>query len=87
MGALRPGETMTSPANTEDRSAFANEGDAPRMESWLKVCLTAFVPLVLAFVLPKAVQPYLFTVGGLLVLCGIVMLIRQERGNKVDVRA
>jgi hypothetical protein len=78
---------MTSPTNTENRSAFVNEGDAPRMESWLKVCFAAFVPLALAFVLPKAAQLYLFTIGGVLVLCGIVMLIRQERGSKVDVRA
>jgi len=63
---------------------MAVEDDAPRMEPWLTVSLSAFAPLVLAFVLPRAVQPYLFTLGALLVLCGIVMLVRQERRKSID---
>ena len=70
---------MTSPPNTtETRDHIGVEGDAPGMEPWLKTSLGAFVPLVLAFILPRALQPYLFAVGALLVLCGIVMLVRQE---------
>jgi len=65
---------------------MAVEDDVPRTEPWLKVSFSAFVPLALAFVLPRVVQPYLFTLGALLVLCGIVMLVRQERRKVIDVR-
>ena len=65
---------------------MAVEEDAPRMEPWLKVSFSAFAPLGLAFVLPEAAQPYLFTLGALLVLCGIVMLVRQERQTRVGDR-
>ena len=65
---------------------MAVEDDVPRMEPWLKVSLGAFVPLALAFVLPRVAQPYLFTLGALLVLCGIVMLGRQERRKANEVR-
>lgn len=77
---------MTTPMNSETRSALAVEDDAPRMEPWLKVSFGAFIPLALAFLLPKTVQPYLFALGGLLVLCGIVMLVRQERSRQPEVR-
>lgn len=54
------------------------------MEPWLTVSLSAFAPLVLAFMLPRVIQPYLFTLGALLVLCGIVMLVRQERRKTTE---
>jgi mannose/fructose/N-acetylgalactosamine-specific phosphotransferase system component IIC len=57
------------------------------MEPWLRVSLGAFIPLALAFVLPRALQTALFVAGGLLVLCGIVMLVRQEWGKSRDDRA
>jgi hypothetical protein len=77
---------MTSPTTSETRPAMAVEEDVPRTEPWLKVSLGAFVPLALAFVLPRVMQPYLFALGALLVLCGIVMLVRQERRKVIDVR-
>jgi hypothetical protein len=85
MGAQRPGEEMTSPTTSETRPATAVEDDVPRMEPWLSVTFSAFAPLALAFVLPRVLQPYLFTAGALLVLGGIVMLVRQERRKATDI--
>ena len=62
------------------------EHDVPVSEPWLKVSLTGFVPLVLAFYLPAAYRPIPFLAGGLLVLCGMFMLIRQERRRSWNAR-
>ncbi|HEV7994513.1 MAG TPA: hypothetical protein VGP25_22010 [Gemmatimonadaceae bacterium] len=67
------------PATTElDHSVATPEQDVPDTEPWLRVSLAGFVPLVLAIYLPAAYRPIPFVAGGLLVTCGIVMLIRQE---------
>ena len=51
----------------------------PTMEPWLRVSFIALLPLVLAFYLAEEWQMYLFVAGGLLLLAGAVMLVRQER--------
>ncbi len=70
---------MSRPQESDLRTITTAEADALRVEPWLKISLTAFVPLVLAFYLPDEWQSVLFAAGGLLVLAGMVALIRQER--------
>ncbi len=64
----------------EPRSARNEEVDRdPSVEPWLRTSFIALVPLVLAFYLAEEWQPYLFVAGGLLLVTGFVMLVRQER--------
>jgi hypothetical protein len=72
---------MSSPTQSDYRVDHETEGGAPGVESWVKVALAAFVPLVLAFYLPSVLQPYLFVIGALLVVWSIVMLVRQQRAD------
>jgi hypothetical protein len=65
------------------------EPDAPgrpwyRSEPWLAVCLAAFVPLLIAIVAPAAAKMPLLAVGGALVVVGVGMLLRQERGSRAE---
>jgi hypothetical protein len=76
---------MSYPTNSDPRITTSAESDAPGVEPWLKISLTAFVPLVLAFYLPDEWQTALFVAGGLLVLAGIVALVRQERGKRSEI--
>ena len=63
-----------------------NHDDAsiPRFEPWLGVAAAAFVPLSVMFVLPPSFLFPMIGLAGLLLLTGIVMLIRQERGVKPE---
>ena len=58
----------------------------PSVEPWLRVSFIALLPLVLAFYLAEAWQPYLFVAGGLLLVTSAVMLVRQERRKSVSRR-
>lgn len=64
----------------------SNHDDAsvPRFEPWLGVAAAAFVPLSVMFVLPPSFLFPMIGLAGLLLLIGIVMLIRQERGVKPE---
>ena len=57
---------------------------APSFEPWLGVAAAAFVPLSVMFVLPPSFLVPMIGLAGLLLLTGIVMLIRQERGVKPE---
>jgi hypothetical protein len=65
---------------TSDDQAEVHTG----IEPWLKVSFLALLPLIVAFYVPETWQLYLFVAGGLLVVVGIVLLIRQERGKTAD---
>jgi xanthine/uracil/vitamin C permease (AzgA family) len=54
------------------------ERETPRLEPWFKVVLSAFVPMLAAFVLPRAAMIPMFVITGVLMLAGFVMLIMQE---------
>jgi hypothetical protein len=56
------------------------------MEPWLKVSFVALATLALGYALPRALQLYLFVAGALLVLCGIIMLVKQETRKRPEVR-
>lgn len=53
--------------------------DVPRMEPWLWVVLSATVPVMLAFLLPRSALLGSFAASGILVVAGILMLVVQER--------
>jgi len=55
------------------------EQTSPRMESWVKVMIGAFVPMAGAFVLPSAATIPMLVITGVLLLIGFAMLINQER--------
>ena len=71
---------MSNTMIPEPRSSQDEEMDRhPSMEPWLRVSFIALLPLVLAFYLAEEWQMYLFVAGGLLLVAGAVMLVRQER--------
>jgi hypothetical protein len=61
-----------------------DDTSVPRFEPWLGVAAAAFVPLSVMFVLPPSFLFPMIGLAGLLLLTGIVMLIRQERGVKPE---
>jgi hypothetical protein len=71
---------MSNTIIPEPRPTRDEEVDGhPSAEPWLRASFLALVPLIVAFYLPEEWQPYLFVAGGLLLLTGAVMLVRQER--------
>jgi uncharacterized protein involved in response to NO len=71
---------MSNTMIPEPRSTRDEEIDRhPSIEPWLRVSFVALLPLILAFYLAEEWQPYLFVAGGLLLVAGAVMLVRQER--------
>jgi hypothetical protein len=73
---------MSNTMIPEPRSPRDEEIDRhPSIEPWLRISFLALLPLVLAFYLAEEWQPYLFVAGGLLLVAGAVMLVRQERRN------
>jgi len=75
---------MSNTIIPEPRPARDEEvGDHPSVEPWLRTSFLALVPLILAFYLPEEWQPYLFMAGGLLLVTGAAMLVRQERRKSV----
>jgi hypothetical protein len=77
---------MSSPTQSDPRIVKDAGRDAPGVEPWIKVALTAFVPLVLALYLPIGLQPYLFMLGGAIVLWSGVMLVREQSNDDPEVR-
>jgi len=71
---------MSNTMIPEPRSSQNEEMDRhPSIEPWLRVSFVALLPLILAFYLAEEWQMYLFVAGGLLLVAGAVMLVRQER--------
>ncbi len=68
--------------HTADDQAESHTG----IEPWLGVSFLALLPLIVAFYVPAAWQPYLFVAGGLLLVVGTVLLIRQERRKSAERR-
>jgi hypothetical protein len=57
--------------------------EIPSFQPWLRVTCAAFIPVLLAFVLPRGYVYILFGITGALMIAGVVMLIKQERaGNR-----
>ena len=54
-----------------------NAGPWYRTESWLVVSLLGFLPLLLALAAPQNLRVPLVSVAGLLIACGLVMLVRR----------
>jgi len=54
----------------------------PSLEPWLKVAIAAFIPMTAAFMVHADVVPYMFGAGGALTITSLVMLMRQERGQR-----
>jgi hypothetical protein len=71
---------MSNTMIPEPRSPQDEEMDRhPSIEPWLRISFLGLLPLILAFYLAEAWQPYLFVAGGLLLVASAVMLVRQER--------
>ena len=78
---------MSNTIVPEPRSPRNEEADRhPSVEPWLRMSFIALLPLSLAFYLAEEWQPYLFVAGGLLLVAGAVMLVRQERRKSVGRR-
>lgn len=77
---------MSNTIIPDRRPASEGDGDTS-VEQWLRVSLLALVPLIVAFYVSDEWQPYLFVAGGLLLVVGAVLLVRQElskRGERRD---
>jgi len=75
---------MSRSTDSDARTSMTDETERPGVEPWLKISMVAFVPLALAFYLPDQWQPFLFVIGALIVIAGIVALVRQQRGTGTD---
>jgi hypothetical protein len=49
-----------------------------RSEPWLAICFSAFIPIILALVLPESLKMPLLGVGVLLAAVGLALLVRKE---------
>lgn len=56
----------------------------PRFEPWLGVAAAAFIPIGVMFMLPQSFVGPMIVLAGVLLLSGVVMLVRQERGVKPE---
>lgn len=52
-----------------------------RSEPWLALCMGAFVPILLAIWLPPALRVPLLGLGAALMLGGLALLARRDRGQ------
>ena len=78
---------MSNTIIPESQRAAGDQSEARTgIEPWLSVSFLALLPLIVAFYVPEAWQPYLFVAGGLLLVVGTVLLIRQERRNSAERR-
>jgi energy-converting hydrogenase Eha subunit G len=78
---------MSNTIIPESQRTAGDESEAHTgIEPWLSVSFLALLPLIVAFYVPEAWQPYLFVAGGLLLLIGTVLLIRQERRSSAERR-
>ena len=56
-----------------------HHNDIPSFEPWLGVMLAAFIPIVLAFIVPRSLMIYLFGAAGVIGVTSLVMFIQHER--------
>jgi hypothetical protein len=67
--------------DSDTTEGFAQQ-DPPRIEPWFKVMLSAFLPMLAAFVLPRAAMLTMFVVTGIVMATGLVMLVIEERKGR-----
>ena len=66
------------PPSLAERPIAHAEDDIPRMELWLWVLLSAFVPGLLALFLPRSFMGALFVISGGLIVAGVALFATQE---------
>ena len=49
-----------------------------RSEPWLAVCFAAFIPILLAFLLPESLKLPLLGLGVVIAVAGLALLVRRE---------
>jgi hypothetical protein len=49
------------------------------VDTWFKILLSAFIPIVAAFFLPRGVRIYFVGTGLVMLVLAIITLVRQER--------
>lgn len=76
--AAEPAAPAVQPVPPTAASAAPRGAPWYRGESWLVVSLAAFLPLLLALVVPQSLRVPLVGVAALLVACGMVMLARRS---------
>jgi hypothetical protein len=56
------------------------------VETWFKVLLAAFIPIIAAFFVPRSVRIYCIAAAVIILVLAIIMLVRQERDANHDPR-
>jgi hypothetical protein len=79
---LRPHRALEKYVDNPGKIEEFVEQTPPRMESWFKVMIGAFVPMAGAFVLPSVATVPMLVSTGVLLLIGFAMLINQERKQR-----
>jgi VIT1/CCC1 family predicted Fe2+/Mn2+ transporter len=79
---LRPHWAPEKYVDNSIKTEAIAEQTSPRMESWFKVMIGAFVPMAGAFVLPSAATIPMLVITGVLLLIGFAMLVNQERKQR-----
>jgi hypothetical protein len=64
------------------RSVDHGDNVDTRIEPWLKVTLVAFIPAIVAFLLPVQYRLATFLVAAVIMAVGLVMLIKHEAVEK-----
>jgi hypothetical protein len=77
---------MSNTIIPESQPSSDDQTSSHAVEPWLGVSFLALLPLIVAFYVPEEWQTYLFVAGGLLLVVGTVLLIRQERGKRAERR-
>jgi hypothetical protein len=62
----------------ETKSAGGQPHDVPSFHPWLRVMVAAFIPLLIAFFVPKTIQIYLFVLAGAALVFGLVLFFKEE---------
>jgi hypothetical protein len=65
----------------DDTPRIHPDDDIPSFEPWVITLFTVFIPIGLAFVLPKLMW-LLFGLGAVIFATSMVMLARQERAKQ-----
>ena len=49
------------------------------IETWFKIAISAFLPIIAAFLLPASFKPYCLIAAGLLMVTAVIVMVRQDR--------
>jgi hypothetical protein len=78
-GSTEREPTTVAPVEVSPRGVDAHhDDDIPRMEPWLGMVMASFLPVLIAFLVPRTYMAALLVASGVLFVAAMVMLIGQQ---------